>query len=47
MELMEALDDIKCLNKRNALIDVEDLLNNLFVLEEDDQKFSELEEQAI
>ena len=44
---MEALDDIKCLNKRNALIDVEDLLNNVFVLEEDDQKFSELEEQAI
>ena len=34
MELMEALDDIKTLNKRHALIDPEDLLNNLFVEEE-------------
>ena len=37
---MEALDDIKNLNKRNALIDPEDLLNNLFVEEEEDKKFS-------
>ena len=33
MELMEALDDIKSLNKRHALIDPEDLLNNLFLQE--------------
>lgn len=41
MELMEALDDIKNLNKRNALIDPEDLLDNLFRQEEDDNKFTE------
>lgn len=36
MELMEALDDIKNLNKRNALIDPQDLLNNMFLQEEED-----------
>lgn len=33
MELMEALDDIKNLNRRQAIIDPEDLLNNLIVQE--------------
>lgn len=33
---MEALDDIKTLNKRHAKIDPEDLLNNLFIQEEED-----------
>lgn len=40
MELMEALDDIKNLNKRQTLIDPEDLLNNMFVQEEEDNKFT-------
>lgn len=47
MELMEALDDIKSLNKRHALIDPEDLLNNLFLQEQHDQKFTEDEEREI
>jgi hypothetical protein len=34
MELMEALDDIKNLNKRQAVIDPEDLLKNIFYEEE-------------
>jgi hypothetical protein len=33
MELMEALDDIKSLNKRQATIDPEDLLKNMFYCE--------------
>ena len=37
---MEALDDIKTLNKRHALIDPEDLLNNLFVEEEENNAFT-------
>ena len=34
MELMEALEDIKNLNKRQAVIDPEDLLKNLIYEEE-------------
>ena len=47
MELMEALDDIKNLNKRHAHIDPQDLLNNLFVEEEESNKFTEEEQQYI
>ena len=34
MELMEALEDIKNLNKRQAVIDPEDLLKNMIYEEE-------------
>ena len=34
MELMEALEDIKNLNKRQAVIDPEDLLQNMIYEEE-------------
>lgn len=36
MELMEALEDIKNLNRRQAIIDPEDLLKNLIYEEEEE-----------
>jgi hypothetical protein len=47
MELMEALEDIKNSNKRQAVIDPEDLLKNLIYEEEEEDKFNEEEEQEI
>lgn len=41
MDLMEALEDIKNLNKRQAIIDPEDLLKNLIYEEEQEEKFAE------
>lgn len=40
MQLMEALDDIKSLNKRQAIIDPEDLLKNMFYEDEMNEKFN-------
>lgn len=37
MELMQTLDDIKNLNKRNSIIAPEDLLQNMIYDEEDDE----------
>ena len=47
MELMEALEDIKNLNKRQAVIDPEDLLKNLIYEEEEEEAFDEEEEAEI
>lgn len=41
MELMEALEDIKNLNRRQAVIDPEDLLKNLIYEEQQEQEFDE------
>ena len=38
MELMEALEDIKNLNKRQAIIDPEDLLKNMIYEEEEEER---------
>ena len=47
MELMEALEDIKNLNKRQAVIDPEDLLQNLIYAEEEEERMDEEEEAEI
>ena len=47
MELMEALEDIKNLNKRQAVIDPEDLLQNLIYEEEEEERMDEEEEAEI
>ena len=41
MEINEALDDIKNLNKRNAVIDPEDLLKNIICEEIQEEKWTE------
>ena len=46
MELMEALEDIKNLNKRQAVIDPEDLLQNLIYAEEEEEERMDEEEEA-
>jgi hypothetical protein len=43
MELMEALEDIKNLNRRQAVIDPEDLLKDLIYEEEIEEGFQEEE----
>ena len=43
MELMEALQDIKNLNRRQAIIDPEDLLKNLIYEEEEENQMKEEE----
>lgn len=47
MELMEALEDIKNLNKRQAIIDPEDLLQNLFYKQDEEEGFDEEQEAAM
>ena len=47
MELMEALEDIKNLNKRQAVIDPEDLLQNLIYAEEEEERMDEEAEAEI
>ena len=47
MELMEALEDIKNLNKRQAVIDPEDLLQNMIYEEEQEERMDEEEEAEI
>ncbi len=41
MELTETLEEIKHLNKRQGIIDPEDLLKNIIYLEEEEEKVNE------